>query len=111
MSQSDVLGNVVQLLSAAGIPYMFSGSLASSTYGEPRSTQDMDVIIDATRAQLDALVASFGGGDYYVSPEAAAEAFRERSMFNVIHLDTGWKVDLILLKQNPFDAEQFRRRT
>jgi hypothetical protein len=61
-------------------------------------------------AQLDSLVAALVGADCYVSPEAAREAFDTRSMFNAIDLTTGWKIDLILLKGRPFDAEAFRRR-
>jgi hypothetical protein len=47
---------------------------------------------------------------YYVSEEAARDALRRRSMFNVVDMTTGWKVDFILRKVRPFSIEEFRRR-
>lgn len=46
-----------------------------------------------------------------MSDEAALDALRRRSMFNVIDLATRWKVDLIVRKARPFSVEEFRRRT
>jgi hypothetical protein len=110
MSQGDVLEKIVAKLDAVGIPYMLSGSVASSIYGKARSTEDIDLIIFPTIAQLNALLAALPSEEYYASPETAREAFFERSMFNVIDLTTGWKVDLIFLKRREFELEEFARR-
>lgn len=109
MSQKDFLARLVTKLESAGIPHMISGSLGSSLHGEPRATNDIDLIIDPTAAQLNLFARSLGEG-YYVSPEAAQEAFRNLSMFNVIDYETGWKADLIIRKDRPFSLEEFRRR-
>jgi hypothetical protein len=110
MSPSDVLGRIVAHLKAAGIPYMLSGSIASSAHGKPRSTEDIDLVIHPSLLQLNTFLGMLSSEDYYVSPEAAREAFEQRTMFNVIDLATGWKVDLILLKRRDFDIEEFDRR-
>src|SRR5262249_1074259 len=65
--------------------------------------------IDPSPQQLDELLSHLSE-PYYVSPEAAREALRRRSMFNVIHFAEGWKADLIVRKDRPFSAEEFRRR-
>jgi hypothetical protein len=109
MSQSDFFGRLLTLLEQAGIPFMVAGSLGSGAHGEPRATNDIDVVIAPTEEQLRQLLASLGP-QYYVSPQVAQEAFRQRSMFNVIDLDTGFKADLILRKDRPFNLEEFRRR-
>jgi hypothetical protein len=109
MTQDDFLGEMARRLAAAGIPYMVAGSYASSYHGQPRATQDVDFVIDPTPAQLDAFLGQLGD-PYYVSPEAAHEAMRRRSLFNVIHFAEGWKADLIIRKDRPFSAEEFRRR-
>ncbi|HQR46116.1 MAG TPA: hypothetical protein PLB02_00255 [Thermoanaerobaculia bacterium] len=96
-------------LERAGICYMVSGSFASVLYGEPRATRDVDVVVDPTEDQLRSFVASLAG-EFYVSPEAAEEALRGRSMFNVVDLQTGWKADLIIRKNRPYSIEEFRRR-
>jgi hypothetical protein len=109
MSQKDFLARLVLRLEEAGIPYMISGSLGSSLHGEPRATNDIDFIIAPTVAQVNTFIKSLSK-DYYVNPEAAQDAFRNRSMFNVIDYKTGWKADLIIRKDRPFSLEEFRRR-
>ena len=109
MSQKDFLSRLVTKLENGGIPYMISGSLGSSFHGEPRATNDIDVVISPTREQLNTFLQSLGEG-YYVSSEAAQEAFQNRSMFNVIDYETGWKADFIIRKERPFSLKEFERR-
>jgi len=109
MSQKDFLARLVMKLENAGIPYMISGSLGSSLHGEPRATNDIDLVIAPTARQLDIFVQSLGEG-YYVNGEAAQEAFRDRATFNVIDYQAGWKADLIFRRNRPFSLEEFRRR-
>lgn len=52
MSTPEALARITALLDKAGIAYMLSGSFASAYYGIPRSTQDIDVVIEASAAQL-----------------------------------------------------------
>ena len=109
MSQKDFLARLVAKLEDSGISYMISGSLGSSLHGEPRATNDIDLIITPTAAQLNTFVQSLSE-DYYVSPETAQEAFRDQSVFNVIDYQTGWKADLIIRKNRAFSFEEFGRR-
>ena len=96
---SELLGRIVQLLDDAGVPFMIAGSFASTAHGIPRTTQDVDIVIDPPDAQsLDTLVASMSPSAYYVDADAARDAFKRRSMFNVIDQASGWKVDFILRK-------------
>jgi len=109
---SDAITLVQQLaakLDAAGIPFMVSGSLASSAWGEPRASYDVDIVIAPTEAQLRVFVASLGDA-FYVSASAAAEALRTRRAFNVVEQATGAKADLIIRKDRPFSIEEFNRR-
>lgn len=109
MTQDEFVGVMADLLTAAGIPFMLAGSVASSHHGQPRSTADVDLVIDPTPEQLEELLTRIGDR-FYVSAEAAREALTRRSMFNVIHFDEGWKADLIIRKERPFSAEEFARR-
>jgi hypothetical protein len=109
MSQEAFLAEVADKLNAAGVPFMVTGSHGSGYHGQPRATNDLDLVIDPTAAQLDTFVASLGD-DYYVSADAAREALSRRSMFNIINLKLGWKVDLIIRKNRPFSIEEFGRR-
>jgi hypothetical protein len=108
---STVLRTISQLLEDAGIVYMVVGSYASMVHGEPRTTYDLDLVIDPSASALDRLLASIDSNAYYLDADVAREAFRSRSMFNVIDMKTGWKVDLIIRKARPFSVEELRRRS
>lgn len=105
-----LLRTFVETLEAIGIPYMVVGSFASTVYGEPRSTRDLDVVIDPSHEQMDQLLGTIDLDRYYVDPDVAREALRRRSMFNVIEIATAWKLDLIIRKARPFSVEELQRR-
>ena len=107
----SLLTDVVGLLAKLGIPHMVVGSFASMIHGEPRTTQDLDVVIDPTGDQLEQLLQGLPSERYYVDPDVARDARKRRSMFNVIDMATAWKVDLIVRKTRPFSAEELRRRS
>lgn len=109
MTQQEFLSQIARCLETAGIPYMVTGSYCSSHYGQPRNTNDVDLVIDPTPQQLSVFLDSLGDR-YYVSRESAQEALSRRSMFNVIDFEDGWKADLILRKNRPFSVEEFHRR-
>lgn len=110
MSFLEVLQRVTAELDRSGIEYMLTGSFASVYYGSPRSTQDIDLVIAATSAQLRAFIGSLPSREYYSDVDAALEALRRQSMFNIIDMKTGWKIDLIIRKARAFSREEFKRR-
>lgn len=110
MTRDHPLAQIVRELDRAGIGHMLAGSFASTYHGDPRTTNDIDLVIDPERSALDRLVRQLDPAAYYVSAEAADEAWRCRGQFNVVLLETGWKVDLILRKDRPFSYEEFARR-
>jgi hypothetical protein len=110
MSLLDVLQKVAGALDHAGIPYMLTGSFASVYYGSPRSTRDIDLVISATSPQLRSFIAQLPSGEYYADLDAALEAQQHQSLFNIIDLKTGWKIDLIIRKNRAFSKEEFSRR-
>lgn len=107
---ADPLAAVVDLIDRAEIPYMLAGSFASTFHGSPRTTHDIDIVIAPTRPMLDRFVRGLDDERYYVSPIAVDEAWRRRGRFNVLLLDSGWKVDLILCKDRSFSRSEFERR-
>jgi len=110
MNVSEVLDRITTQLEGSGIAYMLVGSFASSFHGALRSTHDIDFVIEATPDQLRTLVPALQRQGYYVELDAALEAYRNESLFNVIDSTSGWKIDLIFRKSRPFDQEEFRRR-
>jgi hypothetical protein len=77
-----LLQRIVQLLDAANVPFMVAGSFASAAHGMPRTTQDLDMVIDPPgQRELDTFVRSMPAEQYYVDLDAARDALRLRSMF------------------------------
>ena len=111
MTGPAILQTVGRALDAAGIPFMLTGSFASAYHGAGRATMDVDLVIDPTPAQLRALIDGLPASAWYASLEAALEAREQESQFNLIELETGWKVDLIIRKSRPFSRIEFDRRT
>lgn len=109
MSSEEALQLVLSKLEQCNIPYMLTGSFASNLHGVPRTTFDADLVIEVDQKSLDKFVQHFGS-EFYVSLHAAREAVAGRSMFNVVHLETGFKVDFIVKKARSFSEEEFSRR-
>jgi predicted nucleotidyltransferase len=86
MSQQELLKRVVDVLDAAGVPYMATGSIVSSLQGEPRSTHDIDLVVAITPAGAQALLKAFPPPDYYLDDLAVREAMRRRDMFNLLDI-------------------------
>ena len=80
MTASHVFLRITTALDRAGIAYMLSGSLASAYYGAARSTQDIDFVIEATPAKLEALRQQLPHDEYYVDLMALLEAPRQQSL-------------------------------
>lgn len=110
MSQQELLKHVVQSLVSAGIDYMVTGSIASSLQGEPRLTHDIDLVVIVSPDAVRKLVAAFPLPVYYLSEEAIQDAIRQQSMFNLLCLNDGEKVDFWLLTDEPFDHSRFARK-
>jgi hypothetical protein len=100
---------VLAVFTRLGIAYSLGGSLASSVHGVSRSTQDADVAVEPFPGKEAQLAAALGA-DYYLSLPAVQEALRERSSFNIINTHTGFKVDVFVRKDDPFEQTAFARR-
>jgi hypothetical protein len=108
--EEQALAALVRHLEQLAIPYMVTGSVASSHHGRPRTTHDIDVVIDPTPATLESLVAGLAGSGFYVDADRARDALHRRRLFNVIEDETAVKIDLIIRKDRPFSVEELRRR-
>jgi pimeloyl-ACP methyl ester carboxylesterase len=111
MRVSEVFDRITSALGEAGIAYMLAGSFASAYYGAPRTTQGVDLVIRATADQLRTFVQILPPDQYDVDLHAALEAHKHQSLFNVVDMATGWRIDFIIRKSRPFSEEEFRRRT
>jgi hypothetical protein len=108
--EEEALRRLLAILHHRQIPYMLTGSFASSYHGRPRATHDTDVVIDPTPNQFDAFIAELASSGFYVNASGARAAFEERRQFNAIEIASASKVDLILRKDRTYSREEFARR-
>jgi hypothetical protein len=109
MEQSELLRFVVSVLERLALRYFVTGSTVTIFYGEPRFTNDIDIVVDLPAEAVEEFCRQFPQGDFYVSPEAAGEAVRRRSQFNIIQPSTGLKVDVIVPPSSEFNRTRFAR--
>lgn len=104
----EALEPVAAVFRTLEVDFYIGGSIASSYHGASRSTMDVDVVADLNLDKVDRLVDQLGD-DYYASKPAIIDAISRKSCFNLIHLQTSFKVDVFILKNRPFDLSSMRR--
>jgi len=105
----DVALRVAAAVEAAGGAYFLGGSLASSLQGEPRATNDIDIVLDLPLGRLDALVQALGP-DFEVDRDQLRDALLRGTSANIVYLPQVIKIDLFGHAQGPFDESGFSRK-
>lgn len=109
MELYELLHKIVGTFERLGIPYLVTGSVASMAYGEPRLTNDIDIVAGINEGHIAGLLTAFPPGEFYISAEMIREAIRQRGQFNIIHPASGLKVDVMIRQDTPFDHSRFGR--
>ena len=105
----ETMRDFIEKIDDLGIEYMVTGSYAMSAYGEIRMTRDIDVVLQVTEKDIKPLFDRFKG-EYYVNNASIRRAVDRKSMFNVVSLAHGGKVDCIIQKNTEFARTSFSRR-
>jgi len=109
MTELDVLRIVSERLTARGLAFMLTGSFALAYYATPRMTRDIDIVVALTSADSAGLVSAFAP-DFYVDADAVQDALAAEGLFNMMHLESGIKVDLIIRRDEEYRRVEFERR-
>jgi hypothetical protein len=99
---------VAQALEELGVRYAVGGSVASSLYGVPRATQDADIVASISAAHAPRLAAALAA-EFHVDEEMIRDAVRRQGTFNVVHLETMFKVDVFVAKGDAWSEEELSR--
>lgn len=104
----EIVARVVEVLVGLRIEYHLGGSFAGAVHGEPRQTNDADLVVALEVQHVPAFVAALEG-EFYLDEGMARSAVLRRASFNLVHLATGFKVDLFVRGDRPFDHSEFFR--
>ncbi len=99
---------VLKTFEGLSVEYYLGGSVASSAFGLPRTTLDVDLVAVLESGHVDALVAELAD-EFYVSAPMIRDAIDRESSFNLIHLATMFKVDVFVAKSRHFDRSTLSR--
>ncbi len=107
----EIFRDLLRRFEDAGIPYMVVGSVASIVYGEARLTRDMDVVVDLRPEDVARFAGLFDPVEFYCPPEEVLrQEVVERGQFNLLHQESGLKIDVVLRKDTEHGREEFSRR-
>ena len=109
MTEQELLKDCLRRLNRAAVAYMVTGSMASNYWGIPRTTHDLDFVIQLPPSAIPTLVTAFSG-EFFIQEEAIRAAYEPPHQFNAIDTRSELKVDFWLLKNIPFEREMFSRR-
>ena len=109
MNERELLADCLRRLNGVGVRYMLTGSMASNYWGIPRTTHDIDFVIQLPPSEAATLVIAFSG-DYFLDEASIRAAYRPPFQFNAIDTRSALKIDFWLLRPDPFEREMFSRR-
>jgi len=109
MNERELLVDCLRRLNRSGVTYYLTGSMASNYWGIPRTTHDLDFVVQLPMAAVPRILQEFRG-DFYLEEAAVRAAFQSPHQFNAIDTRSALKVDFWLPKPEPFDREMLRRR-
>lgn len=109
MNERELLVDCLRRLERSGVTYFLTGSMASNYWGIPRTTHDLDFVVQMPAAAVLRIVQEFSG-DFYLEEAAVRGVFQPPHQFNAIDTRSALKVDFWLSLPKPFDQEMLRRR-
>jgi hypothetical protein len=109
MEPFELLHKMVAVLEGLSVPYLVTGSVAAMAYGEPRLTNDVDIVAALGEKHVPGLLTAFPADEFYIDADMIREAIRSHGQFNIIHPASGLKVDVMIRSDSAFDASRFSR--
>ncbi len=113
MQNLNLFNLYTDILNKNKIDYLVTGSVASIVYGEPRLTNDIDLILNLFDNQVDALIEAFPSDLFYCPPREVIKVELRRSLrghINLIHHETGFKADIYFVENDEFITWAFKHR-
>lgn len=101
MSEPEPFLIFTRKLDLLGLRYMVSGSIAAVYYGEPRMTNDVDIVLVLPPEEVPRFAAAFPSDHFYCPPADAIRLEQARAVrghLNLIHHETGFRADLYLAR-------------
>ncbi len=110
LEEMEILKLICNRLEDNNISYMLTGSWAANFYAVPRMTRDIDIVIQILDVDVSKFVQIFPENEFYVPENSITEAIKHENMFNIIHLESVYKIDFVIKKNNLYRTTEFERK-
>jgi hypothetical protein len=109
MNERELLVDCLRRLNRTGVVYYLTGSMASNYWGIPRSTHDLDFVVQLPISSAPIIVREFSD-QFYIDEKSVRAAYEPPYQFNAIDTRSALKVDFWLAQNEPFDRKMLERR-
>ena len=109
MTEQELAIDAIRRLNRAQIAYLLTGSMASNYWGIPRTTHDLDFVVQLPVQSIPSLLHEFRD-DFYLDEPAVRAALAPPYQFNAIDRRSALKIDFWMLRSDPFEISMFERR-
>ncbi len=111
---AEFLKLVIDALEAAGVEYLIGGAIAEWAWGEPRATQDLDLVVNISIKTVNKLSKELEKRDMLIPAEIILDSIIEDRAdipINAIHMYSGLKADLYPVREgDELRQSAFQRR-
>lgn len=107
--QKAVLKDFTERLEKLGIKYMLTGSMAMVNYAMMRMTADIDIVMELSTKDGDAIIREFEP-DFYIPHNRVRDSIARKFMFNLLHQEKLVKIDCVVRKDSEFQKQAFSNR-
>src|SRR5471030_2810254 len=109
MNERELLVDCLRRLNRSGVIYYLTGSMASNYWGIPRSTHDLDFVVQMRTDNVTSIVAAFDG-EFFIQESSVRGARHPPYQFNALDNRSSLKIDFWVLTDDAFAQEMFNRR-
>ncbi|MFM8213161.1 MAG: nucleotidyl transferase AbiEii/AbiGii toxin family protein [Pirellula sp.] len=92
----NTIGKFVAIAEAIGLPFHITGGSISSAYGEPRLTQDIDIVVspDVAWIRIDDLINQLARSDFLFTERVLRQAVQTGNLFQLLDKTESLKLDI-----------------
>ena len=109
MTEQEFAVDAIGRLNRSGVAYVLTRAMASNYWGIPRTTHDLDFVVQLSPELIPNLLREFRE-NFYLDEQAVRMALASPYQFNAIDERSGFKIDFWILRSEPFDTLMFQRR-
>ncbi|MBD3673240.1 MAG: nucleotidyl transferase AbiEii/AbiGii toxin family protein [Planctomycetaceae bacterium] len=106
------LSQAAAIFDRLSLPYHLTGGVSTVSYGEPRMTQDLDIVVHPRKLteKLDDFLKALADSSFLYSESAIREAVEKGRVFQILHQEESLKLDIYPREMIPGELQRSVQR-